>query len=72
MLVPLYNIDNKGGDGIVTKAQLRATAKYDKNNYKSYHLRLRKDLDKLLIEYLDSIENKNDYLRNLIAKDLEK
>ena len=69
---PLYNIVNKGGDGIVTKAQLRATAKYEKNNYKSYHFRLRNDVDKLLIEYLDSIENKNEYFKNLVKKDLEK
>ena len=42
---------------------------YDKNKYKSYHFRVRKD-NSILIDKLDSIENKNKYIMDLIKKDI--
>lgn len=40
---------------------------YNKENYKMYQFRIRKDSD--IVDYLDNIENKNKYLVDLINKD---
>lgn len=49
--------------------QQKYTNSYDKNKYKSYHFRVRKD-NSILIDKLDSIENKNKYIMDLIEKDI--
>ena len=43
---------------------------YIKNTYKRYTLKLRLDTDKKMIEHLDKQVNKNDYIKNLIQKDM--
>lgn len=45
---------------------------YIKNTYKRYTLKLRLDTDKKMIEHLDKQVNKNDYIKNLIQKDMDK
>lgn len=51
-------------------------AEYDKEfhkeNYKMYVTRFSKVSDKLIIEKLESVENKTDYIRKLILADIEK
>ena len=44
---------------------------YIKNTYKRYTLKLRLDTDRNMIEYLDKQVNKNDYIKNLIQKDMD-
>lgn len=44
---------------------------YIKNTYKRYTLKLRLDTDRNMIEYLDKQLNKNDYIKNLIQKDMD-
>lgn len=46
-------------------------SQYNKNNYKQYIFRVRKD-DKKTITKLDSIKNKNNYFYNLINSDSSK
>ena len=44
---------------------------YRKENYRSYAFRFRFDRDAKIIEKLESVENKVEYLRQLIAEDVE-
>lgn len=50
-------------------------AEYDKEfhkeNYKMFVTRFSKFSDKSIIEKLESVENKTDYIRQLILKDIE-
>lgn len=46
-------------------------AKYNKETYKQYIFRVRKD-DELVINKLDRIGNRNSYLRYLVANDVDK
>lgn len=46
-------------------------AKYNKETYKQYIFRVRKD-DELIINQLDRIGNRNSYLRYLVANDMDK
>ena len=46
-------------------------SQYNKNNYKQYIFRVRKD-DELVINKLDRISNRNSYLRYLVANDVDK
>ena len=45
--------------------------KFVRENYKHYYLRIRYDKDKELIAHLENLPNKNEYIRNLIAKDIK-
>ena len=45
---------------------------FHKENYKMYVTRFSKVSDKLIIEKLESVENKTDYIRKLILADIEK
>ena len=47
------------------------TANYTKNNYKRYEFKVRLDNTKI-INHLASITNVNQYIQNLIIKDIEK
>lgn len=48
--------------------QEKYTKEYNNNNYKMYQFRVKKS-DKKLIKFLDSLENKNNYINNLIYND---
>ena len=47
-------------------------AEYVKENYKRFELRLNKKTEQDLIEHLDKQPNRNDYIRSLIKKDMQK
>lgn len=58
-----------------TKSQAKYTAyktAWDRQNTKQYKLKLNKNTDADLITWLDSIENKQSYLKDLIRADIEK
>lgn len=54
------------------KAQYKANRKYQKNNTKSYGVMFNKKYDAEIIQKLDSVPNKTEYIRSLIKADLEK
>ena len=54
-----------------SKAQLRAQAKYDKDNTVQVKLKLNKTTDKDIIEALNKI-NKQGYIKELIREDLKR
>ena len=51
--------------------QLKYIKAFDKETYKKYYFRVRKD-NKKVIEYLNSIPNKNGYILHLIEEDMKK
>ena len=55
-----------------SKAQLRAQAKYDKDNTVQVKLKLNKTTDKDIIDWLDKGNNKQGYIKYLIRADMSK
>lgn len=55
---------------MVSKAQLKATKKFEKKTYKQILLKIRKDSN--VIEWLDTQPSKNGYIINLITEDMKK
>ena len=55
-----------------TEAQKRASAKYAKANTRTISIKLNKKTDADVIEKLDTVQNKNGYIKKLIRKDIEK
>lgn len=55
---------------MVSKAQLKATQKYEKKTYKQILLKIRKDSN--IIEWLEKQPSKNGYIINLIMDDMKK
>ena len=53
-------------------AQIKAVAKYDAANIKSYLLKLNKKTDADIIAHLEQQQNKLAYLKNLIRDDMQK
>lgn len=53
-----------------SEAQKRATRRYDAANTKQYHLKLNLKEDKEIIAKLDSLKNKQGYIKALIKADL--
>lgn len=54
-----------------TKAQIKASNKYDKENTKSVLLKLNKKTDADIIELLDAVPSKMGYIKDLIRQDIE-
>ena len=54
-----------------SKAQVRASAKYDKANTKQFILKLNKTTDARIIAKLEAVENRQGYMKSLIIKDIE-
>ena len=54
---------------MASKAQARASAKYDKHNTKGIYLKLNLKKDADIIEKLAAIENVQGYIKNLIRAD---
>lgn len=54
-----------------TKAQIKASNKYDKENTKSVLLKLNKKTDADIIEMLDAVPSKMGYIKDLIRQDIE-
>ncbi len=53
---------------MATEAQIKANSKYDKKAYKKYTFRLRRELDKELIEKLEKQPNKQQFIIEAIKK----
>ena len=45
--------------------------KYDKENTKRVYIKLNKNTDKDILDYLDSIQNKQGYIKELIRKEMK-
>ena len=58
--------------GKVSAAKLRATKKYEKANIRQILLKFHKTHEAEIIEKLDSVPSKNNYVRQLILHDLER
>ena len=56
---------------MITPAQKKASAKYDKQNTKQMVLKLNIKTDAKIIEHLKAQDNKQGYIKALILKDLE-
>lgn len=54
----------------VSKAQLKAQAKYDKSNTIQVNLKLNKNTDEDIIKRLSEVDNKQGYIKELIRLDL--
>lgn len=57
---------------MVTEAQLKANKKYNEKIYRDYKLRVRKDNQSKMIEWLNSKKSINSYIIDLIEKDMKK
>lgn len=55
-----------------SEAKLRATKKYEKKNIRQILLKFHKTHEAEIIEKLDSVPSKNNYVRQLILQDLER
>ena len=53
------------------KAKNRITSRYHKRAMKAFSFRFHKVNDKAVIAKLRSVDNKNDYIRQLIIKDIK-
>lgn len=53
-----------------SKAQLRAQAKYDKDNTVQLKIKLNKKTDSDILEILNSVSNKQGYIKELIRADI--
>ena len=56
----------------MSKAQIKASAKYDADNTKQIKLKLNTKTDKDILDKLESLSNKQGYIKELIRKDLSK
>ena len=56
----------------VSKAQLKAQKKYDAENTKAYYIKLNKKSDADVIEKLDTVDNRQGYIKRLIRDDISK
>lgn len=55
-----------------SEARLRAQIKYEKKHIRQILLKFHKTHEAEIIEKLDSVPSKNNYIRQLILKDLER
>lgn len=57
---------------MVTEAQTKAQEKYDAGNTRQVHLKLNLRIDGDVLEKLDSVPNKQGYIKELIRADMGK
>lgn len=57
---------------MVSEAQIKAQKKYDAENTMQVHLKLNRRTDEDVLEKLDSVPNKQGYIKELIRADLKK
>lgn len=53
-----------------TPAKRKANAKYDKNNTKVISLKLNKNTDQDILDLLDSVDNTQGFIKQLIRKEI--
>lgn len=56
------------GCNMATKAQSRASAKYDKTHTKGIYLKLNKETDADIIDYLKEVDNVQGLIKELIRR----
>lgn len=56
---------------MTTEAQKRAVAKYDAENTRRIVLKLNKTTDKDVLDRLDTVGNRQGYIKGLIRKDIK-
>ena len=66
----------KGGDKIMSEDKkvgrdMDNHAQWEKDNLRSFTFKLNRDKEKDVIEYLESIPNRREYLIELIRKDMK-
>lgn len=54
----------------MSRKQVEASSRYNKNNTKSYAFRLNITYDKDLIEFLESLENKSRWFKETIRREM--
>lgn len=57
---------------MATQAQIKAQAKYDKENTVGVYLKLNKTTDADIIEHLHKVSNRQGYIKELIRDDIRK
>lgn len=57
---------------MATEAQIKAQKKYDSENTRQVHLKLNRRTDDDVLTKLDSVPNKQGYIKSLIRADLKK
>ncbi|UVX33627.1 MAG: Transcriptional regulator, RHH-like, CopG [Bacteriophage sp.] len=57
---------------MATEAQIKAQKKYDAENTRQVNLKLNRRTDGDVLEKLDSVPNKQGYIKELIRADLKK
>lgn len=55
---------------MVSKAQMKASAKYDKANTKQITLKLNKVTDADILEFLETVASKQGYIKESIRKNI--
>ena len=53
-----------------SKAQIKASRKYNDNNTKGYYIRFNRKTDADIINKLSQVQNKTSYIRGLILADI--
>lgn len=66
-----YN-DNRKEEHKIGTAQTKASIKYRRKTYRVFQLKLRYDTEKDLIEFLESKDSINSYIKKLIIDDKNK
>lgn len=56
---------------MASEAQLKAIKKYDRVNTRQIILKLNKKTDKDILKHLDSLPNKQGYIKELIREDMK-
>lgn len=56
---------------MTTENQKKAVARYDKANTRQFKLKLNRNTDKDIIEYLETLDNVQGYLKALIRQDMK-
>lgn len=57
---------------MATKAQVKASNKYDKENTKQISLRLNLRTDADILEHLETVGSKQGYIKQLIREDIKR
>lgn len=57
---------------MATEAQIKAQKKYDVENTRQVHLKLNRRTDEDVLGKLDSVPNKQGYIKRLIRADMKK
>lgn len=56
---------------MVSKAKIKAQARYDKENTHAYILKLNKKTDADILEKMNDVSNKQGYIKELVRKDMQ-